>query len=128
MIPPRFSFVSGLNMIISSSLLRNSGLNDALRSAMTLARASSLISPSGVIPSSSILASEVGGEDYYSILEVNGSALAVGDSAVVKNLEQDIEHVGMRLFDLIEQYYTVRMTSYGFGELPPPSSYPTYPV
>ena len=37
MMPPRFSRVRGLNMMTSSSLLRNSGLNAPLSSRMTSA-------------------------------------------------------------------------------------------
>ena len=40
--------------------------------------------------------------------EVHHPALAVGQPAVVENLEQHVEHVRMRLLDLVEQDHAVR--------------------
>ena len=34
--------------------------------------------------------------------EVHGAALAVGQPAVVEHLQQDVEHVGVGLLDLVE--------------------------
>ena len=53
MMPLRFSFVSGLNMMISSRRFKNSGRNARRSSPMTAARALSEMLPSGWMPSSS---------------------------------------------------------------------------
>ena len=37
--------------------------------------------------------------------------LAVGNSAVVENLKQDIEHVGVRFFDFIKKNDRVGLTA-----------------
>ena len=50
--PPRFSRVSGWNMMISSRRLRNSGRNDIFSSCITALCASSLMLPSAAMPSS----------------------------------------------------------------------------
>ncbi len=51
------------------------------------------------------------------VLEVHRAALAVGQSAVVEDLQQHIEHVQVRLLDLVEQHHAVRATAHRFGEL-----------
>src|SRR5215472_15257223 len=49
-----------------------------------------------------VLAPDVRGHDQHGVLEVDGSALAIGEPPVVQDLEQRVEHVGMRLLDLVE--------------------------
>ena len=56
-----------------------------------------------------ILRAEVARQDQDRILEVDGAALRIGDTAVVKHLQQDVEDVGMGLFDLVEQHDAVRL-------------------
>ena len=51
------------------------------------------------------LATEVGSHDDDGVLKVDHTALIVGQAAVVEHLQQDIEHVGMCLFNLIEEYH-----------------------
>ena len=48
------------------------------------------------------VAADIGGHDRDRVLEVDRAALAVGEPAVVQDLEHDIEHVVMRLLDLVE--------------------------
>src|SRR6185436_11462301 len=36
---------------------------------------------------------------------------------LVENLEQDVEDVGFRLFDFVEENHTIRTATDGFGEL-----------
>ena len=45
------------------------------------------------------------------------AALTVGQDAVLKDLQQDVEHIRVRLLDLIEQDDRVRMTADLFGKL-----------
>ena len=51
---------------------------------------------------------EVGGHDDDGVAEIDRPPLAVGQAAVVQHLQQDVEHVRMRLLDLVEQDDTVR--------------------
>ena len=60
---------------------------------------------------------EVRRKYYDGVLEVYDSALRVGKPAVVEHLQQHIEHVGVRLFYLIEQYHAIRLAAYGFRKL-----------
>jgi hypothetical protein len=60
---------------------------------------------------------EVRGHDEHGVLEVHRSALSVGEPAVLEDLEQRVEHVGVRLFDLVEQHDRERLASHGLGEL-----------
>ncbi len=54
------------------------------------------------------LGSEVRGHDHYGVLEVNRPSPAVGQTPIVEDLKQDVEDVGVRLFDLVEKHDRVR--------------------
>src|SRR3546814_4616445 len=60
----------------------------------------------------------VGGHDQDDVAEVDRLAVVVGHLAVVHDLKQDIEQVGMRLLDLVEQQHAVRMLIDRVGEEP----------
>lgn len=45
----------------------------------------------------------VGGHDDDRVLKVDDPALRVGDAAIIENLQQDIQHVRMGLFQLVKQ-------------------------
>ena len=62
-----------------------------------------------------ILAADVGGHDDHGVLEVNGPPLAVGQPAVVEQLQKRIEHLGMRFFDLVKEHYRVRPSAHSLG-------------
>ena len=49
------------------------------------------------------IAAQIACHDQNGVLEVHGSALRVGDPAVVENLQEDVEDIRMRLFDLIKE-------------------------
>ena len=51
-----------------------------------------------------VLGAEVGGHDDEHIAEIDRAALTVGEPPVVEHLQQDVEHVRMRLLDLVEQH------------------------
>ena len=60
------------------------------------------------MPSSRYWLPRLRGQDDDSVLKVHGASLAVGDTAVVEHLKQDVEYIGMRLFNLIEQHDSSR--------------------
>src|SRR5579864_4017122 len=60
---------------------------------------------------------DVRGHDDDRVLEVDRVAEAIGQLAVFKNLQQDVEHIRMRLFDFVEQDDRVGRTLHAFGEL-----------
>ncbi len=61
----------------------------------------------------------VGGHYDDGVLEVDHTALVVGEAAVVKHLKQDVEHVGMGFLDFVEQHHGVRLASDGLCQLAP---------
>src|SRR5919108_1577698 len=63
-------------------------------------------------------AADVRRHDDDRVPEVDGPPLRVGESAVIEDLQQDVEHIGMRFLDLVEQDHRVRTPTDGLGELP----------
>ncbi len=51
------------------------------------------------------------------IFEIDRAALRVRQAAIVHDLQQDVEDIGMRLLDFIEQHDRIRPTTNGFGQL-----------
>ena len=63
------------------------------------------------------IAARVGGHDNNRVFEVHVSALGIGDVAVIQNLKQNVEHVGVGLLNLVKQNDAVRLAAHLFGEL-----------
>ena len=51
------------------------------------------------------------------VAEVDRAALRIGKAAFLENLQQDVEHIGMRLLDFVEQHDRIRTLANGFGKL-----------
>ncbi len=64
-----------------------------------------------------VLRAEVRGHHDYRIAEIDGAALTVGQAAVVEHLQQDIEHIRMRLLDFIKQDHRIWTPAHGFREV-----------
>ena len=60
---------------------------------------------------------DVAGHDQHGVAEIHLAALAVGQAAVLENLQQDVEDVRVRLFDFVEQHHGIRTAADCFGEL-----------
>ena len=60
---------------------------------------------------------DVRGHDQHRVAEVDRAALAVGEAPVVEHLQEDVEDLGVRLLDLVEQDDRVRPPAHGLGEL-----------
>ena len=60
---------------------------------------------------------DVGSHNQDGILEIDFSALRVGQHAVLQHLQQDIEDIGVCLFDLVKQHHGVGATTDFFGQL-----------
>ena len=65
------------------------------------------------------LGAEVGGHDDHHVLEVHRLAMGIGQSTVLQNLKEDVENVGVSLFDLIKQHHRERTAPDSLGELSP---------
>ena len=63
------------------------------------------------------LAARVGCHHDDGVFKIDLAAVGVGDLAVVKNLQQDVHHIGMRLFDLVEEDDGVGLAADLLGEL-----------
>ena len=55
--------------------------------------------------------------DSDNVLEIDSSALAIGKTAVVQNLQQGIEDIVMGFFDFIEEHHGVGPAADRFGQL-----------
>src|SRR6266511_4060050 len=51
------------------------------------------------------------------IAEVDRAAVAIGEPTVLEDLQQRVEDLGVRLFDLVEQDHLVRPTPHRLGQL-----------
>ena len=51
------------------------------------------------------------------VAEVDPAALGVGQVPVLEDLEQDVEDLGVRLLDLVEQDHGVALAPHGLGQL-----------
>ena len=60
---------------------------------------------------------DVRGHDHDHVPEVDLAALRVGQLPVLEDLQQDVEHVRVRLLDLVEEDDRVRLAAHGLGEL-----------
>ena len=109
----RSSVDSGSKMTTSSSRLRNSGLNVCAhhRHDRLLAR---LRREQRVDEE---LRTEVRRHHEDDVAEVDRASLAVGQAAVVEDLQEDVERLGVGLLDLVEQDHGVGPTPDRLGEL-----------
>ena len=55
--------------------------------------------------------------DQDGVAEVDGTALAVGEAAVLEHLQEHVEHLSVRLLDLVEQDDRVRTAAHGLRQL-----------
>ena len=55
--------------------------------------------------------------DDNRILEVDLASIAIGQDAIVQNLEKQVVNVRMSLFDFIEQHHRIRMLAHLFAQL-----------
>ncbi len=63
------------------------------------------------------LRTDITGHDDDGVFEVGYTSFIVGKPAIVKHLQQNVEHIGMGFFDFIEEYNRIGFTPNGFGEL-----------
>ena len=62
------------------------------------------------------LGAGVGCHDNHHIAKIRLASVVVGQGAVVHYLQQDIEHLRVRLFDFVQQQHGVRLLGNGFGK------------
>ena len=104
------------NGTIASSRLRNSGVNIFLT-------ASSCASSRVALPKPMLSRAMSAAPAFVVMMridvpEIDGLAVVVGELAVIHHLQQDVEQVRVRLLDLVEQDYAVRMLVDRVGQQP----------
>ena len=67
------------------------------------------------------LGADVAGHDDDRVAEVDPTALGIRQMPVLQDLEQDVEHLGVRLLDLIEQHHGVARRRTASVSWPPSS-------
>ena len=92
-----------LKMMMSSMRFRNSGLKCARRVSRTL----SPVAPDG----------NVRRHDDDGVLEIDGAAFAVGQSAIVEDLKHDVPDIRMRFFDLVQKNDGVGPATDALGQI-----------
>src|SRR5260370_15977856 len=60
---------------------------------------------------------QVGGHDDDRVREVDHFALRIAEPAVLENLQQHVEDLGMRLLDFVEEDHGVGPAAYSLGQL-----------
>ena len=60
---------------------------------------------------------DVTGHDDNRVSEIDRAPLAIGESAVVEHLQEDVEHVRVSLLNLVEQDHAVWLATDGLAEL-----------
>ncbi|MNC91999.1 hypothetical protein D3C83_83520 [compost metagenome] len=63
-----------------------------------------------------LLCTGVGGHHQYHIAEVRLAPVGVGELPVVHHLQQDVENIGMRLLDFIQQQHRVGIACHRLGQ------------
>src|ERR1700755_1839307 len=99
MMSPICSRVSWWKMTMSSTRFKNSGLKFSRRTSSTASLTCFSSSATACISQSP----QVRGHDQHGVLEVHRAALRVGQAAVVENLQEYVENVGVRLLYLVEE-------------------------
>ena len=64
-----------------------------------------------------VLRPEVRGHYDDGVLEVHHTALVVGKSSVVENLQENVEHIGMCLLNLVEEHHRIWFAAHCLGQL-----------
>ena len=106
------SRLSRWKITVSSIRLRNSGLKVVARTSSIRSRI-----PSSTIVAGDPVGADVRGHDQDRVGEVDRAALAVGEPAVVHDLQQHVEDVRVRLLDLVEQDDRVGPAAHRLGQL-----------
>src|SRR4051812_18838878 len=70
-----------------------------------------------VDPVEQVHRADVRRHDDDRVAEVDRAALRVGQAAVVEELQEGVEDVGVRLLDLVEEHDAVGLAAHGLGEL-----------
>ena len=59
------------------------------------------------------MTADVRSHNHDRVLEVDGAALPVCKTPVVKDLQQDVEHVAVGFLDFVEKHHTIWTTPHG---------------
>ena len=105
--------------MISSTRFRNSGRNSAahfLQHHLLHRFVSRAFEPAAMFQNPR--AAHIAGHHHDGVLEIHRAPLPVGQTPIVQHLQHHIEHVVMRLLDLVEQHHRIRPAPHRLGQLP----------
>ena len=117
--PRRSGFESGRKMMTSSMRFRNSGRRKFLQllAEHVAERVAPLLGLEELrVRLEDALRADVARHDDDGVREVGGATAAVGEAAVVEHLEEQVEDVGVRLLDLVEEEHAVGPAPHRLGE------------
>ena len=60
---------------------------------------------------------QIAGHHHHGVAEIHGPPLGIGEPAIVEDLQQQVEHIGMGFLDLIQQQHRVGAPSHRFRQL-----------
>ena len=123
------SSVSEWNTTMSSTRLRNSGLKSFLTSDIAVlvdgpvveAAAGALHREAQGRGPGDLAGTDVARHDDDGVAEVDLAPLAVGEAALLEDLEQDVEEVGVGLLDLVEEHDEIGLWRTALVSSPPSS-------
>jgi hypothetical protein len=72
-----------------------------------------------MVPGAHLARAGVAGHDQHDLAEVGLAAVVVRQGRVVHHLQQDVEDVGVRLLDLVEQHHAVGVLAHRIDQEPP---------
>ena len=62
-------------------------------------------------------AGQVRGHDDQGVLEIHVPALAIGQPAILQDLQEDVEHIRVGFFDFVEQDDRIRSPAHRLGQM-----------
>ena len=60
---------------------------------------------------------DIGREDNHRVFEAHRATVTVREYAVLENLKQDVEDIGVSLLDFVEKHHGIRLSAHFFREL-----------
>ena len=104
--------VQELGTEVLLQLVRDLGLHLFVAAGLVGVLAEAQIHRLGNVP-----CAQVGGHHDHGVLEVHHTTLRIGEATLVEDLQQRVEDVRVRLFDLVEQHNTERLATHLLREL-----------
>ena len=90
---------------------------EKFRAKMGLQDALHLVAGDAALPVEPQFAAQVAGHNHHAVAKIHRAALAVGQAAVIEQLQQHVKNFAVSLFNFVKEDDTVGPAAGGFGEL-----------